>query len=358
MAEPVLMKGNEAIGEAAILAGCRFFAGYPITPQNELPAYMAGRLPEVGGVFVQAESELSAINMIYGAAAAGARAMTSSSSPGISLKQEGISYLAGSELPCVVVNVMRAGPGLGGIQASQSDYFQATRGGGHGDYRTLVYAPASVQELVELTMAAFEAADRYRNPVMILADGILGQMMEPVDFSRLPDVTIPDKPWAITGARGRPRNIITSLYLDPEVLERHNQKLQEKYRRMAEQEVRFECRGPEKAELVMVAYGTSARIAWTAMELARAEGISVGLLRPITLWPFPSQPIRQCLDRGARGFLVVEMSAGQMVEDVQLAVAGQAPVCFHGRTGGMVPVPNDIVVELKKMARVGGRKYA
>lgn len=358
MAEPVLMKGNEAIGEAAILAGCRFFAGYPITPQNELPAYMAGRLPEVGGVFVQAESELSAINMIYGAAAAGARAMTSSSSPGISLKQEGISYLAGSELPCVVVNVMRAGPGLGGIQASQSDYFQATRGGGHGDYRTLVYAPASVQELVELTMAAFEAADRYRNPVMILADGILGQMMEPVDFSRLPDVTIPDKPWATTGARGRPRNIITSLYLDPEVLERHNQRLQEKYRRMAEQEVRFEYRGPEKAELVMVAYGTSARIARTAMELAQAEGISVGLLRPITLWPFPSQPIRQCLDRGARGFLVVEMSAGQMVEDVQLAVAGRAPVCFHGRTGGMVPVPNDIVVELKKMARVGGRKYA
>lgn len=358
MAELVLMKGNEAIGEAAILAGCRFFAGYPITPQNELPAYMARRLPEVGGVFIQAESEVAAINMIYGAAAAGGRAMTSSSSPGVSLKQEGISYLAGSELPCVVVNVMRAGPGLGGIQASQSDYFQATRGGGHGDYRLLVYAPASVQELVELTMVAFEAADRYRNPVMILADGILGQMMEPVSFSSLPKPAVPEKPWATTGARGRPRNIITSLYLDPEVLERHNQKLQEKYRRMAEQEPRFDYRGPEKAELVIVAYGTAARVARSAMDLARAEGLSVGLIRPITLWPFPSQPFEQCLARGTRGFLVVEMSAGQMVEDVRLAVEGRAPVGFHGRTGGMVPVPQDVVLKLKELARAGGRKYA
>ncbi|MCL6451197.1 MAG: 3-methyl-2-oxobutanoate dehydrogenase subunit VorB [Acetobacteraceae bacterium] len=359
MGDRVLMKGNEAIGEAAIVAGCRCFFGYPITPQNELPEYMARRLPEVGGVFVQAESEVAAINMVYGAAAAGARAMTSSSSPGVSLKQEGISYLSACELPCVVVNMVRGGPGLGGIQPAQSDYFQATRGGGHGDYRTLVYGAASVQELVDLTIEAFDAADRYRNPVLLLADGILGQMMEPAVFPDSPPLPPPAKPWAVTGASGRPRNLINSLILQPDMLEAHNWRLMEKFRQIEEREVRWEEDQLDDAELVVVAYGTTARVVRAALGAARREGLKVGLLRPITLWPFPAQPLRRL--KRARAVLTVEMSTGQMVEDVRLAVEGRLPVQFYGRTGGVVPTPREVLARIKEIAgelaqEAGGRK--
>ncbi len=347
----VLMKGNEAIGEAAIRAGCRCFFGYPITPQTELPEYLAKRLPEAGGVFLQAESEIAAINMVYGAAGAGARVMTSSSSPGISLKLEGISYLAASELPCVIVNIMRGGPGLGGIQPSQSDYFQATKGGGHGDYRMIVLAPASVQELADLTAEAFELADKYRNPVMLLGDGILGQMMEAVSFRPRTALPAQDKTWATTGCRGRARNVINSLYLDPEKLERHNRHLQEKFRQMAENEVRSETYRTEDAEIVVVAFGTAARIARTAVDSARMQGIRAGLVRPVTLWPFPDQAIKSVL-ASCRALLTVEMNAGQMVEDVRLAVAGARPVHFYGRTGGMVPSATEILREIQNIAGV------
>lgn len=345
----VLMKGNEALGEAAIQAGCRYFFGYPITPQNELPAYMAKRLPEVDGVFLQAESEVAAINMVYGAAGAGARVMTSSSSPGISLKQEGISYIAGAELPCLIVNIIRGGPGLGGIQPAQSDYFQATKGGGHGDYRLVVLAPASLQEMVDLVADAFDIADRYRNPVMILGDGILGQMMEPVEFKNKPAKDLPPKDWATTGMRGRSKpNVINSLFLQPDKCEEHNMQLLAKYKKIAENEVRYEGVNLDDADLVLVAYGTTARIAKTAMAKAREEGLKVGLIRPITLWPYPDRAFARVVER-VKAFLTVEMSTGQMVEDVRLAVNGRKPVYFYGRTGGIVPKPQEILREIHKI---------
>lgn len=349
----VLMKGNEALGEAAIQAGCRYFFGYPITPQTELPEYLAKRMPEVGGVFLQAESEVAAINMVYGAAGAGARVMTSSSSPGISLKQEGISYLAGAELPCVIVNIMRGGPGLGSIQPSQSDYFQATKGGGHGDYRNIVLAPGSVQELVDLTFWSFELADRYRNPVMILGDGVLGQMMEPVEFNPGAAAAQVEKPWATTGCKGRQKNIINSLYLDPEVLEKHNERLQRKFRTMEEKEPRAETYRTADAEIVLVAFGTTARICKAAVDAAREEGIRAGLVRPITLWPYPVDILNAALQK-AKAVLTVEMNAGQMVEDVRLAVNGRLPVYFYGRTGGMLPTSKAV---LEEISRIGGMAH-
>jgi 2-oxoglutarate ferredoxin oxidoreductase subunit alpha len=340
----LLIAGNEALAEAAVRAGCRRYFGYPITPQNEIPEYLSRRLPEVGGTFVQAESEIAAINMVYGAAAVGERAMTSSSSPGISLMQEALSFMAASELPAVIVNMQRGGPGLGNISPSQADYFQAVKGGGHGDYKLLVYAPSNLQEIVDLTVRAFEKADEYRNPVMILGDGVLGQMMEPVE---LPDIKPKkvDKPWALTGAKGRPGRVIRSLYMLPGedgALERQNYKLKAKYERMAEHEVMFETMLIDDAEIVMVAFGTAARIAKTAMNLARAEGIKAGLIRPITLFPFPENIIAKIAERAER-FLVVEMNMGQMVEDVRLAVNGKAPVSFYGRPGGAILTVEDIL---------------
>ncbi len=349
MAETILMKGNEAVAEAAIRGGCRFFFGYPITPQSEVPEYVSRRLPEVGGVFLQAESEVAAINMVYGAGGAGARVMTSSSSPGISLKQEGISYIAGAEIPCVIVNMVRGGPGLGTIQPAQSDYFQATKGGGHGDYRILVFAPASVQEMVDLTIESFDLADKYRNPVMIMGDGILGQMMEPVRFPDGPDRPNPEKPWATTGKRGRKKvNLISSLNIEPEKMEEHNWKLHRKYREMEKNEVRFETDDVDGADVIIVAYGTTARVARSAIRKAAERGYRVGLLRPITLWPFPYAPLRELAPR-VKAFLVVEMSTGQMVDDVKIGVEGKAPVCFHGRPGGMIPDPEGIVQEIDRI---------
>ena len=347
MADRVMMKGNEAIAEGAIRAGCRYFFGYPITPQNEIPEYMSRRMPEVGGTFIQAESEVSAINMVYGAAGCGARAMTSSSSPGVSLKMEGISYIAGAELPCVVVNVARGGPGLGGLTPSQADYFQATKGGGHGDYRLIVFAPASVQEIFDLMYEAFVTADKYRNPAMVLADGLLGQMMEPVTLHDYTDLKIPAKPWATTGMAGRPQNVINSLGLAPEVLEGINLRIQEKYRVISENEVRYEEDGAKDADLVVIAYGTSARVAKSAIAKARAEGVKVGLFRPITLWPFPTKPLAELAKAGKR-FLVIEMSAGQMIEDVRLAVNGQAEVDFYGRLNGAIPAVPEVYQEIIK----------
>ncbi|MFP4662153.1 MAG: 3-methyl-2-oxobutanoate dehydrogenase subunit VorB [Halanaerobiales bacterium] len=351
-----LMKGNEAIAEAAVKAGCRYFFGYPITPQNALPEYLSYRLPEVDGVFLQAESEVAAINMVYGAAGAGARVLTSSSSPGISLKMEGISYIAGAELPCVIVNIMRAGPGLGGIQPSQSDYFQATKGGGHGDYHMTVLAPSSVQEAVELTMEAFDIADYYRNPVMILGDGIIGQMMEPVTFKKeIKPEELPEKTWATTGAKNRKPNIINSLILDTEKLEKHNLELEAKYNEMKEKEVRVEKYRMEDAELAIVAYGTMARISISAVDMARKQGIKVGLIRPISLFPFPEKIISNTtLD--IRAYLTVEMSLGQMLEDVRLAVNGERPVHFYGRAGGMIPTPEEIYSELEKIHKKFSQK--
>ena len=354
MAERVMMKGNEAIAEGAIRAGCRFFFGYPITPQNEIPEYMSRRMPEVGGTFIQAESEVSAINMVYGAAGAGARVLTSSSSPGISLKMEGISYAAGSELPCVVVNICRGGPGLGGLAPSQADYFQATKGGGHGDYRMVVYAPASVQEIIDVMYEAFATADKYRNPVMVLADGLLGQMMEPVTLTEIKDLKIPPKPWATTGmTHGKPQSIINSLGLVGEELEKINIRIQKKYREIEASEVRFEEDGVADADLVIVAFGTSARVAKSAMIKARAQGKKVGLLRPITLWPFPSQRVAELANNKKR-FLVVEMSAGQMVEDVRLASGGQAQVDFFGRLNGAIPSVTEVYHEIIKILAAKG----
>lgn len=345
------MKGNEAIAQGAIDAGCRFFSGYPITPQNEIPEYMAANLPKVGGVFMQAESELAAISMVFGAACAGVRAMTASSSPGISLKQEGISYLAECELPAMIVNVARGGSGLGNIAPAQADYFQATRGGGHGDYRTLVLAPWSVQEMYDLTRLAFDLADRYRNPVLLLADAVLGQMMEPISPSEPVDPSsLPPKPWATTGAKGRAKNIINSLWIDPKVLEAVNLRMEERYQQAARREMRWEETDLEDAEWAVVAYGSSARIALTALEMARQEGLRAGLFRPITLYPFPYRPVAE-LSARVRGLLVVEMSLGQMVEDVRLAAEGRAPVHFYGRTGGQVPTPTEICQALLEVAQ-------
>ena len=344
------MTGNEAAGEAAIRAGCRHYFGYPITPQNELTAYMARRLPQEGGVFIQAESELAAISMCHGCAAAGKRVMTSSSSPGISLKQEGISYLAGSELPAVIINVMRAGPGLGSIEPSQGDYFQATRGGGHGDYRVIVLAPHTVEEFAGLVALAFDLADVYRNPCLLLADGRIGQMMEPCTFTPPPPRKLPEKDWALTGADGREKRIIRSLLLKPGALHEHCVRLLAKYERIREKEVRFEERAVEEAEVVCVAYGTSARLCMELMEQAKGEGLRLGLIRPITLWPFPEQPIRTRAEQGKK-FLVVEMSGGQMVEDVRLAVEGRAPVAFVGRSGGGAPEMSAVLAAAHALAK-------
>ena len=347
----VLMKGNEAIAEAAIQVGCRYFFGYPITPQNEIPAYMAKRLPQVGGCFLQAESEVAAINMVYGAAGAGARVMTSSSSPGISLKQEGISYIAGAELPCLIVNIVRGGPGLGGIQPAQSDYFQAVKGGGHGDYHMVVLAPSTIQEMVDLVQEGYDIADQYRTPVMILGDGMLGQMMEPVEFKERKARELPAKDWATTGWKGdRPRAVINSLFIDPQVLENHVTHLFQKYEAIKANETLVECYNCEDAEVIITAYGTTARIVKSVIDKAAQAGIRVGLIRPITLWPFPSETIRSWAEKEhVKAFLTVEMSMGQMVEDVTLAVGGRKPSHFYGRTGGMVPDPADIIGELQKI---------
>lgn len=348
--EPMLMmmKGNEALGEAAIRAGCRFFFGYPITPQSELPAYMARRMPEVGGTYLQAESEVAAVNMLLGASSTGVRAMTSSSSPGFSLKQEGISYMIGSEIPCVVVNIMRGGPGLGNIQPSQGDYFQMVKGGGHGDYHMITLAPSTVQELVDLTMLAFDLSQQYRNPVAILGDGLLGQTMEPVRFPPMKEDKA-EKDWALTGAKGRSKRVISSLELSPEKLEANNIKLQAKFAAMAQKEERWEEYRCSDAELVVVAYGTSARIARAAVDGARSIGLKVGLYRPISVWPFPKAGLARLVDAGVKHFLDVEMSSGQMVEDVQLAVLGRARVDFYGRLGGMVPTPREVLAQIQQL---------
>jgi len=346
--ERILMCGNEALAEAAIIAGLDAYFGYPITPQNEITAYMSRRMPEEGRVFLQSESELAAINMVFGASATGKRAMTTSSSPGISLMQEGISYLAGAELPAVVVNVMRGGPGLGNIAPSQGDYFQATRGGGHGDYRTIVLGPSSVQELVDCMPLAFDLADRYRMTVVILADGILGQMMEPIVFDKKPRRKLPAKDWALTGADGREQNIVRSLWLGEKVLEQLNYKLQDKYEQIEKNEVLCEQYEVDDAEIVVVAYGVAARIVRSAVERARKQGIKVGWIRPITLWPFPTEQISKAAE-DFKIFLTVEMSCGQMVEDVKLAVAGKAPVLFYGRPGGGVPSIDEILEKIRQL---------
>lgn len=345
----VLMKGNEAIGAAAIEAGCKYFFGYPITPQSELPEYMSRELPKVDGVFLQAESEIAAINMVYGAAGTGERVMTSSSSPGMALKQEGISYIAGAELPCLIVNIMRGGPGLGGIQPSQTDYFQATRGGGNGDYRLVVLAPENVQEMVDLIIEGFDIADQYRNPVMILGDGMIGQMMEPVEFKALNPRKLPEKDWATTGTKGKRKpNIINSLYLAAEKLEKHNERLQEKYEEIKEKEIKVESYDIEDADIVISAYGTTSRIAKAAIFQLGQEGYKVGMIRPITLWPYPYEEFKK-INPKCKGILTVEMNTGQMIDDVKIAVEGKHPVYFYGRTGGMVPTPEEIVEKVKEI---------
>ncbi|RKY28985.1 MAG: 3-methyl-2-oxobutanoate dehydrogenase subunit beta [Planctomycetota bacterium] len=343
-----LMTGNDAMAEAAIQAGCRYYFGYPITPQNEFTAYMARRMPQVGGVFIQSESEIAAINMVMGAAAAGGRAMTSSSSPGISLKQEGISYIAGDQLPAVILNVMRGGPGLGNIAPAQGDYFQATRGGGHGDYRCIVLAPSTVQEGTELIQDAFDLADKYRNPVLILSDGRMGQMMEPVEFKPRPKAEMPPKDYILTGKKGRERRIIRSLYLKEPELEAWNKIIQEKLMKIEENEVRYETRMVEDADLVLIGYGTCARNSKEAMRTLREKGRKVGVFRPITLWPFPYTALSEVVKK-ARAALVVEMSAGQMVEDVYLAVKDTRPIFFYGRMGGQVPSATEIVQKAEKI---------
>jgi len=349
MGEKLLMKGNEVIAEAALRAGCRHYFGYPITPQTEIAHYMAKKMNELGGTFVQAESEVAAINMVYGAASAGARVLTSSSSPGISLKQEGLSYIAGAELPAVVVNIVRCGPGLGGILPAQCDYFQAVKGGGHGDYKMVVLAPSSVQELYELTVEAFNIADRYRIVSMIMGDGILGQMMEVVEFKDNENIEKVEKNWATTGTQmKREHNTITSIYIEPEILEKHNQKLQAKFALIAEKETRVESYNCEDADIIVTAFGTVARIVKNVIKMAQKEGIKVGLIRPITLWPFPVKEFEKYADV-PKAFLSVELNAGQMVEDVKLAVNGKRPVHFYGRMGGMIPTQKEILDKIKEI---------
>ncbi len=333
----IFMSGNHTFGEAAIRAGCKCYFGYPITPQNEIGEYMATNLPKADGVFVQSESETAAINMVIGASATGVRVMTSSSSPGISLKQEGLSFLAGFELPAVVINVMRGGPGLGNIAPAQGDYFQATRGGGHGDYKMPVLAPGSVQEIADITGLAFELADNYRTPVMILGDGMMGQTKEPVLFAKQVK-DLPEKEWALKGRGDGPSKYLASLILDANEMERHNWKLERKYQQIAENEVRYESHRMEDAEIAIIAYGTTARIAKGAINRVRKDGIKAGLIRPITLWPFPKK-VLQNLARTIKHFIVFEMSTGQMLEDVQLSIMGKAGISFHGRPGGVVPTP-------------------
>ena len=347
------MKGNEAIAEAALIAGCRHYFGYPITPQTEIAAYMAKRMPKIGGTFLQAESEIAAINMVYGVSAAGKRVMTSSSSPGISLKSEGISYLAGTDLPALVVNCQRGGPGLGGIQPSQSDYFQATRGGGHGDYHMIVLAPASVQEMAELTIRGFELADKYRMTAMILADGTIGQMMEPVSLDF--DVKeAPAKPWATTGTKmQRKHNIANSLYLNPEILEQKNFERFERYAEVCENEAAAEEYLTEDAEIIIAAFGIAARVSKNAVNAARAAGIKAGMIRPITLWPFPEKAFKKTLGT-AKQFISVELSMGQMIEDVKLATDCKVPVTLCNRAGGMIPSPDQVFEAIKAAAGKAG----
>ena len=347
MAERVLMKGNEAIAEAAIRAGCRHYFGYPITPQTEVAAYMAKKLPKVGGVFLQAESEVASINMVYGAAATGTRVMTSSSTPGISLMAEGLSYIAGSDVPAFVVNVQRGGPGLGGIQPSQSDYFQATKGGGHGDYHMIVLAPASVQEMASLTIKGFNLADKYLMTAMILADGTIGQMMEPISFEDA-EIETYEKPWALTGTEcKRPHNIVNSLYLKPDELEQKNFERYERYAQVEENEPMWEEYMMEDAEICVVAFGIASRVAKNAVVAARAEGIKAGLIRPITLWPFPKKSLRAAADR-VKSFVSVELNMGQMIEDIRLATECKRPVSLCNRAGGMIPSPDQVLESIRK----------
>ena len=347
VSEKLLAKGNEAIAMAAIDAGCLLYFGYPITPQNDIPEYLSKHLPPLGGEFIQAESEIASINLLLGASATGTRAMTSSSSPGISLMQEGISYMAGSELPAVVVNISRSGPGLGGISPSQGDYFQATRGGGHGDYRMIVLAPSTVQEMYDLTFLAFDLADQYRNPALILGDALIGQMKEPLIRRKPQRTALPPKDWALTGAEGRPTRRLKSLYLQDGELSEHNWKLYQKYEKMKKEEVRFESYLIEDAELVIAAFGSIARVARTSAEMAREEGMRVGLLRPITLFPFPEQAFHE-VSKKVRTFLTAELNTGQMVEDVRLSVDQNAKVYFYGKPPGSLPSPEDILEEIKK----------
>lgn len=354
--EKMLMRGSDTVGEAAVRAGCRYYFGYPITPQNELPEYLSSRLPEVGGSFIQAESEISAINMVLGAAAAGGRAMTSSSSPGVSLKQEGISYLAGQELPAVIANMMRGGPGLGNIAPSAADYFQATRGGGHGDYRTPVLAPAGNQELADLTFEAFDIADRYRTPVMLLGDGLMGQVMEPVVFrDPIDPADLPDKDYTLDGCEGRdPRAIFSMLLGQQGELYHHNLKLAGKYDRIKAEETRWEEYLCEDAEMIVVAYGSASRIAKRAIQDLRAEGIKAGLFRPITLWPFP-KPALRALGQGGRKVAVFELCMGQMVEDVMLSVGERAEIFFYGVPGGLMPTPDEVAGFLRSAQSGDGK---
>lgn len=354
MADRVLMKGNEALAEAAIRAGCRHFFGYPITPQTEVSAYMSKRMPKIGGTFLQAESEIAAINMVLGAAAAGVRAMTSSSSPGISLKAEGISYICGSDLPCVILNIQRGGPGLGGIQPSQADYNQATKAPGHGDLHILVFAPSTVQEMVNTVFTAYDLAEKYRMPAMILADGLLGQMMEPVEFPEI-EPHPSDKPWATNGHQNkRPQNVVNSLYLQAQILEDKIIQRFERYREIEKTHTQAEGYLTDDAELLIVAYGASARVVRSAVNTAREEGVKVGLLRPITLWPYPQKELLAAASK-AKNILVVEMSMGQMVNDVKLAVNCDIPVHFFGHTGGIIPTPAEVVAQIKAIAGGAGK---
>jgi len=352
MADKVLMKGNEAIAEAALIAGCRHYLGYPITPQTEIAAYMSKRMPQVDGVFIQAESEIAAINMVIGVSAAGKRAMTSSSSPGIALKSEGISYLAGCDLPALIVNVQRGGPGLGGIQPSQADYFQATRGAGHGDFKMIVLAPASIQEMADLTIKGFDLADKYRMTTMLLSDGALGQMMEPVSLE-YGEVEGHEKPWAVTGTKmSRKNNIVNSLFMDPAELEKFNYDRYARYAVVEENEVMYEEYMTEDAEICIVAYGVAARISKNAIKAAREKGIKVGLIRPITLWPFPKAILRSMCEK-VRAFVTVELSMGQMIEDVELATRCMRPVLLCARTGGIMPTPDEVLEKIVEANVIG-----
>ena len=356
MAEKVLMKGNEALAEAAIMAGCRHYFGYPITPQTEIAAYMAKRMPLIGGTFLQAESEIAAINMVYGAAAAGKRAMTSSSSPGIALKSEGISYLAGSDLPALIINVQRGGPGLGGIQPSQSDYFQATKSAGHGDFHLIVLAPASVQEMVDLTFKGFDLADKYRMPTMLLSDGTMGQMMEPVSLD-MGEIKEYDKSgWAACGTNcEREHNVVNSLFIQPDELEKYNFERFERYAQIEANEVMYDEYRMEDAEICIVAYGVAARVSQNAIDKARENGIKVGMIRPITLWPFPKAVLNAAADK-VKAFVSVELSMGQMIEDIELAIRCKKPVLLCNRTGGMIPTTGDVLSKIEEANKIGGDK--
>ena len=353
MADKVLMKGNEALAEAAILAGCRHYFGYPITPQTEVAEYMAKKMPKIGGVFLQAESEIASINMVYGAAATGCRVMTSSSSPGVALKSEGLSYLAGCDLPALIVNVQRGGPGLGGIQPGQADYFHATRGAGHGDFHMIVTAPATVQEMIDLVGKSFDLADKYRMPAMLLADGTIGQMMEPVTLTENTSAPV-EKPWAVTGYDGsRPRNVVNSLFIQPEDLEKLVFERYERYAKIEAEEQLAEEYMTEDADIILVAYGVAARVCRNAIKAARAKGLKVGLIRPITLWPFPKKVLSAAADK-AKAFISVELSMGQMIEDIELATHCRRPVLLCNRTGGMIPTPAEVLAKIDEAAKIGG----